>query len=316
MSKIKQFIDANKPDHQIKQLEALVAQQAATIERMRATGRTKVPKVEGKVKGRQSYMRLFFGDVHGEHMDKAAVAAFLKDVSILKPQEVVCIGDLIDCGGFLSQHRTLGVVAELEVTYEEDVAAGNMVLDEVQRRAKPRRFDYIEGNHENRVNRWICDQVLGSGRNAEYLRHLVGPATVLGLEKRGVRFVERHTYHDGLSVSGTIKVDPYAVAQHGEAFCGKYAAFRHMDRTGESIFFGHTHRLSTTYAEKLGGPIVAVNTGCLCQLRPLYALTKTTDWLHGYAIQVVQPGHGFLAFTVPIIDGVSYLQPLAKLLNL
>jgi predicted phosphodiesterase len=314
--KIDDLMARGKPgvSAEIKQLQQIIERQAETIDRIRAAGRKRAPKVSGRRKGQKSFVRLFFGDVHGEHKDDAALAAFFEDVSILKPREVVCIGDGIDCGGFLSQHKTLGVVAELDVTYEEDVAAGNMVLDEVQRRAEPDSFDYIEGNHENRVNRWICDQVLGNGRNAEYLRRLLGPASVLGMEKRGIRYVERHKYYDGLSVSGTIKVDPYAVAQHGEAFCGKYSAFRHMDRTGESIFFGHTHRLSTTYAEKLGGPIVAVNTGCLCKLRPLYALTKTTDWMHGYAVQICDD-RGFLAFTVPIINGVSYLQPLAKLLK-
>ena len=314
MSKIDKFIDDRKPQNQIKRLEALIAEQAATIERMRAVGRKAVPKASSRLKGKKSFIRLLYGDVHGEHLDQAALGAFLKDVEVLEPREVVCIGDLIDCGGFLSQHKTLGVVAELDVTYEQDVEAGNMVLDEVQKRAPGAKSTYIEGNHEHRINRWICDQVLGNGRNAEYLMKLLGVETVLNLEKRGVRFIKRIGYYDGLSISGTIKLEPHAVAQHGEAFCGKYAAFRHIERLAESVFFGHSHRLSANYAEKLDGPVVAVNTGCLCQLRPLYGLTKTTDWMHGYAVQVCS-NDGFLAFTVPIINGVSYLDPLAKLLK-
>lgn len=310
------LVKGAQPDAQIKRLEALVAQQAAAIERMRAVGRKKAPKATARVKGRQAFIRILFGDVHGEHLDKAAVAAFLKDVSLLQPKEVVCIGDLIDCGGFLSQHKTLGVVSELDATYEEDVEAGNMILDEVQARAPGAKFDYIEGNHEHRVNRWICDQVLRHRRNAEFLQRLVGPEAVLNTQKRGIRYVRRTDYYDNLSISGTIKVEPHAIAQHGEAYCGKYASFQHIARLGKSVFFGHTHRLGATYAENLGGSVLAVNTGCLCQLRPLYGLTKTTDWTHGYAIEVVQPGHGFLAIPVPIIDGVSYLQPLAKLLKL
>lgn len=305
----------NDPQEENKRLQKLVDQQAKTIERMREAGRATVPKAGRGGRGRKTFIRVLFGDVHGEHHDPDAVAAFLADMAAVRPTEIVCVGDLLDAGGFLSAHKTLGVVAEMDVTYEQDVAAANMVLDELQTCAPKAKLTLIEGNHEHRVMRWVCDQTLGNKRNAEYLRKLVGPASVLNLKKRGVRYIERHEYYDGLSISGACRVEPHAIATHGEAFTGKYAAFRHMERLGQSVFFGHTHRLNTVYAEKLKGPVVAVNTGCLCALRPLYMLTKTTDWLHGYAIQVCSTD-GFLAFTVPIIRGQSYLQPLAKHLNL
>lgn len=314
MSSIDSLFKPDTDSKEIKRLQKIIQQQAEVIERMRDAKRPTVPRAKGRAKGKQTFVRLLFGDVHGEHMDKAAVAAFLNDVDILKPKEVVCIGDLLDCGGFLSAHKTLGVVAELAVTYEQDVAAGNMILDEIQRRAPGARFDYIEGNHENRVNRWICDQVLGNSANADYLKRLCGPASVLSLEKRGIRFVERHKLYDGLSVTGMMRIEPYAVACHGEGQSGPYAMRRQIERLGDSVAFGHTHRLGSYYAEKLGGPVVAANTGCLCQLRPLYMLTKTTDWMHGYVAQIVRPD-GFLMVPVPIINGVSYLQPLASLLK-
>src|SRR5688572_18961208 len=98
------------------------------------TASSKAPKAKARRRSKASFVRVIFGDVHGEHMDKPAVAAFLNDVEMLEPAEIICIGDLLDCGGFLSQHRTLGVVAELAVSYEQDVAAANMVLDELQKR--------------------------------------------------------------------------------------------------------------------------------------------------------------------------------------
>lgn len=312
--KIDEVVNESQPGNEVKRLEKLVKQQAETIDRLRSSRRASVPKA-GRRKGRKSYLRVLFGDVHGEHLDRAAVGAFLADIAFLKPAEIVCIGDLLDCGGFLSQHKTLGVVPDLDVTYEEDVEASGMVLDEIQGRAPKASFRYIEGNHENRIKRWICDQVLRNSRDARFLQRLFGPAAVLELEKRGIEYVHRDEYYDGMSISGTIKLEPHGVAQHGEAFCGKYAAYRHLERLGETVFFGHTHRLGSAYAEKLDGQIVAVNTGCLCQRRPVYGLTKTTDWTHGYALQVCS-GDGFLAVPVPIIDGTSYLEPLAKMLKL
>lgn len=309
MSKINDLINADKK--RTADLEKLVKQQADTIDRMR-DARSIAPKKRVRKCDKKSFVRVIFGDVHGEHMDRGAVAAFLNDVETLQPAEIICIGDIIDCGGFLSQHKVLGVVAELEATYEQDVAAGEMVFDELQRRCPKANITLIEGNHENRVNRWICDKVIGSTANAEYLRRLMGPKKVLNLDRRGIRYVERHEYYDGLSVSGTIKLSPFAVAQHGEAFCGKYASFRQLERLGHSVFFGHNHRLSVTYAENMDGSMVAVNTGCLCQIRPIYGLTKTTDWQHGYAVEFVEPNKGFLAIPVPIINSVSYLSPLLQ----
>lgn len=306
---IKDLIDAPKK-HTV-DLQKIIKLQAATIDRLRRA-KVIIPRSRSHKSGTGAFNRVVFGDVHGEHMDRPAVAAFLNDVEALQPTEIVCIGDIIDCGGFLSMHKVLGVVAELEATYEQDVAAGNMVFDELQKRCRKAKITFIEGNHENRVNRWICDKVIGSAANAKYLRRLFGPKKVLHLDKRGVRYIERHKFYDGLSVSGTIKLSPGAVAQHGEAFCGKYACYRQLERLGHSVFFGHNHRLGVVYAENMDGSIVAVNTGCLCQRRPMYGLTKTTDWQHGYISQFVEPGKGYLVLPVPIINGVSYLSPLLK----
>lgn len=313
---VRKLLKDASPQAKIKQLEKLVARQAQTIEDLRAAKRGKLPKARRRRSGKNAFIRVVFGDVHGDHMDEAAVGAFLNDVEMLQPSEIVCIGDLLDCGGFLSQHKTLGVVAELDTTYEQDVQSASMVLDELQKRAPTATLTLIEGNHEHRINRWICDQVLGNSKNAEYLRRLVGPRKVLNLDERGVRYVERHEYYDNLSISGTIKLSPHAIAQHGEAFCGKYAAFQHLQRLGKSIFFGHTHRLCAVYTETLDGLNVAVNTGCLCSVRPLYGLTKTTDWSNGYAAQFCDPDSGSLALPVPIIGGESYLSSLIKIAGL
>jgi hypothetical protein len=119
--------------------------------------------------------------------------------------------------------------------------------------------------------------------------------------------------YDGLNVPGTIKLDPYAVGQHGEAFCGQNATRDLMRNLGKSVFHGHTHILRAIYGEQLDGKMVGVNTGCLCQHRAMYGMTKTTGWVNGYAIEFVDPASGFLALPVPIINGVSYLNPMLKL---
>lgn len=285
-------------------LERIISQQQRVIERLRGK-RNKFSRAL-KRSGKGSFVRVIFGDVHGMYHDPAAVAAFLDDVRFLKPHEIVCVGDLISCDGFLAEHHVIGVIPQLDYSYEADVCWANDFLDQL---AKLRcHLTYICGNHEGRVERQIAKMVLGRAKDARFLEKLYGPASVLGLEKRGVRYIRRDQYYDGLSVSGTIKLEPFAVAQHGEAFSNTTKLLSVM---GCNVFHGHTHRLQIVYSENISSSIVGVNTGCLCQKRPLYGLTKVTGWSHGYAVQFVC-STGFLALPVPIIDGVSYLSPMLR----
>lgn len=312
---ITDLISEADPQKKIKQLEKLVERQQRMIDRLRkpriklAVGATK--KAKGK-----SFLRVICGDSHGAYCDPNAVSSFMADVAMLQPAEVVHLGDAIDCGGFLSSHNVLGVVPELAVTFEQDVSCANDFLDRVQKAVPSAEVILFEGNHENRIARWVCKQVLSNHANASYLLRMFGPEAVLNTEKRGIRYIKRDEYYDGLSVSGTIKLEPFSVAQHGEAYCGQNATANLMKSLGRSVFHGHTHRLQCIYSETIDHSIVGINTGCLAQLRPLYGLTKTTGWQHGYVIEAVSVDHGFLAFPVPIIDGASYLKPLLDSLNI
>lgn len=310
---IKKLID--EPATRVRELERLLERQQLTIERLRKVHtRPSLRKVGARrVKG--GFMRVMFGDVHGSYLEPDAVSAFLADMKELRPKQIKCVGDVIDCAGFLAEHHVIGVVPQLDYTYEEDCIRGNDFLDGVEKAAPGALDDLIEGNHEARVARQICKMTIRNPRDSRFLERLYGPNTTLNLEKRGIRYVRREGYYDGVRVSGTVKLDPYALVQHGEAFCGENATRDLLRNLGKSVFHGHTHRLRCIYSDTMESPLVGVNTGCLCQKRPLYGLTKTTGWCHGYALQFVEPGKGFLAFPVPIIDGVSYLAPLLRMLG-
>lgn len=296
----------------IRDLERQVAKQEAMINRLRdAKIRFPAIKLNKRARAKGTQVQVICSDSHGAYQDEDAIKAFIADLRILRPNRVVHLGDALDCGGFLSSHEVLGVVPELDVSFEDDVAAANTFLDAIQSNIpRDTPFDMCEGNHENRINRWVCKQVLANGRNARYLLNMVGPDRVMNVKKRGIRWVARDRYYDGLNVSGTIKLSPKIVAQHGESVCGKNAIYKQLASLGLSVVFGHSHRLGNIYGENLHGAMVGINSGCLCQRRPLYGLTKVTDWTHGYVVNIVEPGSGFFAFTVPIINGKSYLSNL------
>jgi hypothetical protein len=114
------------------------------------------PPRPGKPRARRKddIVRVVASDLHGMKQHAAAVQAFLGDLKVLDPDELILNGDMTDCGGFLAQHHTLGYVAEVEYSYEEDTAAANRFLDACATQAPHARLEMLEGNHEGRVERW------------------------------------------------------------------------------------------------------------------------------------------------------------------
>lgn len=99
-------------------------------------------------KTKDDFIRIIANDVHGSVMDMDAVNAFLIDLKKWNPDEIILNGDIIECGGFLATHHTLGFVSQTEYTFQDDIAKGNWFLDEVQKAAPKAVIHFIEGNHE------------------------------------------------------------------------------------------------------------------------------------------------------------------------
>lgn len=267
-------------------------------------------KTKGK---RRGHCCVIIPDSHGSLIDPAACTAFLNDLEQINPAEIVMLGDHLDCGGFLAQHHTLGYVAQSEYTFAEDVDAANQFLDAIQKRAPKAEIHYIAGNHERRVGAWIVTQTLRNNADACYLESMFAPEIVLHLEKRGIRYYQQGVSVNGRSVPGIVRIDNRNF-MHGE-FTGKNAAKQHVDEYVCNISYGHTHRADFYTRRTVDETYSAFNPGCLCQLQQYYNHSRLTHHTHGYGIQSVGDEHSFLQFNVPIINGTSYLQPLAAQLG-
>lgn len=294
----------------IKDLEKLIDIQAEQIERMRSAN-YKMPVGVRMGSAGGSFCRVVIPDTHGNIADTAALAAMLGDLEVIQPSEVVMLGDHLECGGFLAQHHTLGYVAQTEYTFEQDVAATNALLDAIQSITKGAPIDYLEGNHERRIESWCVTQSLRNSEDAEYLRRMFSASAVLSLEARGIRWIRQGVFYDGISIPATIKKG-HCYFTHGSS-TAKHAASVHVAKFGANIVFGHTHRADGHMTRNVkDGLIGAWNPGCLCALQPLWQHTNPTEWSHGYGLQLVNGDGSFLHINVPIIDGKSYLEPLAR----
>jgi UDP-2,3-diacylglucosamine pyrophosphatase LpxH len=258
-----------------------------------------------------SKLRVIIPDSHGCYINKKAKNAFLKDLKVLDPEEIVMLGDHVDCSGFLSTHGLPGAMADCAYSYEQDIAAANKFLDEIQKAAPNAKIWYIEGNHEFRVERWASATALGKRMDAEGLRKRVCPEHLLDLAGRGITYIRSHEFHHGINIPGTIRLGK-CYFTHGIS-AAKYAAERHLDAFADNVVFGHVHRNQSAVSRKVAtGTIGAWSPGCLAELQQLYNHTSPTGHSHGFAVQLVAGSGNFQHIQITIADGVSCLGELAK----
>ena len=274
----------------------------------------KIP-VQGKLRtSKGAFVRFFVPDTHGCKVDHEALSAMLAVLAYLNPREVYLMGDHLDCDGFLAQHHVWGFVAETEYTFEDDVAAANVMLDSVQKICPKAKLTYLSGNHESRIERFCVTTALRRTADAEFLRRQIGAENVLHIEKRGIRYISTGEFYDDCRIQGTVRAGKCFVT-HGTRH-GKNAAQQMLSRFNACVVFGHVHKLlSASDRNVKDGEIGAWSVGHLGQQQPCWRHGDPTDWSQGYGFQIVQPSGDFLHINVPIIEGRSYLYTLGKLLN-
>jgi hypothetical protein len=249
-------------------------------------------------------IRVAAGDIHGMMMDRAAVEAFLRDVKTIKPDVVVLGGDIVECGGWLAKHQPIGFVATCDYSYQEDVQAAIWFLDELQAAAPNAEIHYLEGNHEDRVERWCVDTTMAHGRDAEFLRTAFSPAALLRLEERGIPYYRRTEIYGAGLPRGWMQLGKMFFT-HSLAY-SKNAARDAALKTAGNVTFFCTHREDTATIVYPGiGICKAFNPGCLSQMQPIWKHSDPTSWSQGYAIHFIAKSGNFQPVHVPIWKGES-----------
>jgi len=221
----------------LKQLEAQLKRERSakemleqTLDRLRGS-RVKL-RLDRKAKASKGgvTLRVIVPDSHGCFVDQSAASAMLADIKLLKPSSIILLGDHLDCGGFLAEHHTWGYVAETDYTFEDDVEATNQFLDQLKSAAPQAIIEYLEGNHERRIEKWIVTDALRSGKGSrsdvKMLNSMFSTQTVLGLDRRKIPIYKQGEWYDGCHVPGTILRDN-CYFTHGQ-FTSKAAAAAHL----------------------------------------------------------------------------------------
>lgn len=267
----------------------------------------------GRPSLKTDHVRVFVGDLHGYAQDPQAVDPFINDMQTLQPAEICLLGDMVDCGGFLAQHHTLGFVAETRYSFADDVVAANGFLTCLQEACPGARIIYLEGNHEHRIERWCVTQTLANQKDAQMLFNLFSPKAVLELERRGIRYISQSEMVADVSIRGTFKYGGSKIpvyATHGISAC-KHAAARHVERFGGNIVYGHTHRVDSYIINTVTSSVIGGwSPGCLCQRVRLWNVFQPDNWSTGYHLQLVSKSGLFQPINVGLVKGQSLLHSL------
>lgn len=211
-------------------------------------------------------------DVHTPYEDGQSLLAVEKLMVDLRFDGYILIGDFMDFD-CISAHNKNNLRAIAQKTVQKDYDRANIILDRHQKiiRANNKRaeFVYIEGNHENRVDRYIDANPAMEGSVEVPLK--------LNLKARKFKWVPFWS-------KGEVYKVGKATFIHGR-YTNDAHAKKHVHRYGCNVFYGHVHDVQCYSAEMLGegNTLVGQSLGCLC-LPQSYMQGAPDKWQQAFGI--------------------------------
>lgn len=220
---------------------------------------------------------LVWPDTHIPDHDKRAVSLMLNVVSAIIPDEVLLLGDFLDCKA--PARWSKGSAAEYADTLPGEIEAGKVVLAAI-RSVHEGALTFIEGNHEARISSYL--------RN--YAPALMGLVPSLGellsFDKYEVKYVDQ-----------PFQVAPGFLAIHGNKLSSTQnsagqSAWKERMRHGSSIVQGHSHRAGLIADTQGKRRFYSMECGHLMDIKLAHYLDfhGTANWQQAFGILRVIEG--------------------------
>lgn len=228
---------------------------------------------------------LIIPDTHIPYHDERAWKLMLKVAGDLALHGIVILGDFADCYAVSSHSKDPARKTMLEWEINE-VKKKLGELDKFKVKTKV----YIEGNHEDRLLRYLRDV-------APALHDVVSIPLLLKLKRRGWKHV---AYKNDFSI-GKITFT------HDVGSAGRYSVYKCLDTYQHSNVTGHTHRLAyIVEGNAKGEHKVSAQFGWLGDVNEIDYMHKASakkNWSLGFGIMYHDPstGYGYL-IPVPIVN--------------
>lgn len=217
---------------------------------------------------------LVVGDSHvAPHQDLRRFAALGNFIAATVPDVVVSIGDFLtlDSLSEWDKHKRGKMDGR---RYGKDVDAGNRALDLLQHDGDLTdavKWVYIDGNHENRLDRYLDYDPTMAG--------MVGIEKDLSLKARKFKHVG---YKDDIRISG-ISFTHIPISGSGKPIGNPNVSRKALALYNNSVVFGHTHTLDHCAEHRRGAPHLnqALCVGCFFEHIDEYAKGSKTDYWRG-----------------------------------
>ena len=206
----------------------------------------------------------FFPDTHAPFIDERAWKVAIKAARGFKPDVVVHMGDLADCYTVSAHSKN----PERVLTLRDEIVQVRALRKQMEA-LDPSRLIFIEGNHEDRLRRYLQDK-------APELFGLVSIDDLLKLSENGWQFTPYKQY---------AKIGKLHLT-HDTGNSGKYTTARALEAFQASVVIGHHHALGYLVAgDAKGKHQVAAQFGWLGDFRSIDYLQQVKawrNWSHGF----------------------------------
>lgn len=231
-----------------------------------STDRWEIPAPTGTT-GRYERV-VFWPDTHLPYQDDKAVALALRVVEYYQPHRLILLGDTIDCAGFSRFPRD---TVDARNRLSTELAEWSALAELLKMKTPGAIRDYIRGNHEARIEKWLYGQPQLHGFDGFNLGYLL---------KLGDHGFTQNVHEELTLCNGSLTVT------HGSRIGGQFAgtaARQEMARYGTSGVSGHTHRLAKYVQRDKVGLRAWVESGHLAANPPHYAPT-VQNWAQGVTV--------------------------------
>lgn len=243
--------------------------------------------------GTKQYKILVLPDIHVPFQCTKAINTAIKVGASFEPDEVIQLGDLLDC------FKVSRFVKDPDrgKKLQEEIEEGHTLLDTIKKAVGAKKATLLTGNHEERIRKYLES-------SAPALAHMSALKVdkLLSLKDIGWDFIPEHYFYAVNNVFFT----------HGE-FISSHTAEKHMGIYDETIIHGHTHKISCSMRKYMNRTIEGWEMGCLSSLSVSQDYMKMANWQHcvgtivtqgnDYWIQAHHIRDGRVNFNGKIIEG-------------
>lgn len=223
-------------------------------------------------------------DMHIPQHDEVAFKTAMKLISWYKPDEIIVLGDFLDCAP-VSHHNRLNLREREGMRMKDDFILGSKKLDIIQDNCN--KLTFLEGNHEL----WLR----GAMDESPELEGMLDLEQNLDFLARKINFLPyNNPYHLGK-----------LAFVHG-LYSGGNVAKKHVDALGQSVVFGHDHSLAMHVKVSpvdVNDRHLGLSLGCLAKVNPYYMRSKPNNWVHAVGIGLARKNGDFAIDPIAIISG-------------